>query len=79
MTSAIDDHIVDAALQLLVVLLHEGHRATQQAFFHYVTHSSEEEFFIQVKDRLSISMANIKEARLLASTKAAQKKQERLV
>lgn len=72
MTNAKSDSVVDAAYYLLVTLLHDGQKSTQSTFLEIVQESREEEFFGGIASRLQTSMANIKEARLLATMKIAQ-------
>ena len=76
LTNHPEDKVVDAALRLLVVLLHDGHKGIQSSFLDYVTTSQDEQFFTQVQDRLQNALINIKETRLLDSIKENLRKQD---
>ena len=66
------EHIVEGALHLLVSLLEDGHRPSQDAVFEYFKSTAEEQFFIIIRTRLLESTVIIKETRVLAAMKEAR-------
>jgi len=79
MTSSHNDKVVDSALRLFAALLFQGNKDVQGTFLEYVKNTVDEQFFIEIRDRLQTSMASIKEARLLQAMKESQKEQEKQV